>query len=365
MHKVKLITVYLMLMLMTSGSFAQGNSERLYTNAFLEIPLGARPASLGGAYVAIANDGTSFFWNPAGVSLVTSRIVSVMYATQFDGFGQYNFVGYTHQLNETYGFSVAWIRYSISGIPETSSLTGSRFERGNPNFDFSQYNRGDFSFVDNAVFFSFARMNKFKFSLGWTYDDLPIEMPIGINFKIVKGGTNGISGNGDRTIGEIPYEVKNFGIGVDIGTMLMFGLEDFLDVAGLGDFALGLNIQDATGTAVSWTNVTSDVKPQDVATANVKWGMSYIHPIDGIYSNVLVSYEQNSRFDGDSHYGLEYDYRRTISIRMGLSRFNLPVGTQSNLSYGVGYSHQQFKVNYALITQDFGNVHRISAAYRF
>jgi hypothetical protein len=34
---------------------------------FLQIPIGARPVALGGAYVALANDASALFWNPAGI----------------------------------------------------------------------------------------------------------------------------------------------------------------------------------------------------------------------------------------------------------------------------------------------------------
>ncbi|MFA5778642.1 MAG: PorV/PorQ family protein [Elusimicrobiota bacterium] len=38
---------------------------------FLKLSYGTRPSSLGETYVAIANDSSAIFWNPAGLSLVT------------------------------------------------------------------------------------------------------------------------------------------------------------------------------------------------------------------------------------------------------------------------------------------------------
>ena len=38
--------------------------------AFLEIPIGARPAALGGAYSALASDAYAPTWNPAGLGFV-------------------------------------------------------------------------------------------------------------------------------------------------------------------------------------------------------------------------------------------------------------------------------------------------------
>jgi hypothetical protein len=45
------------------------------TNAavFLEIPVGAAAVGMGGAFVSIANDATSLYWNPAGSALLTQN----------------------------------------------------------------------------------------------------------------------------------------------------------------------------------------------------------------------------------------------------------------------------------------------------
>ena len=45
-----------------------------------EIPLGARPAAMGEAFVAVADDGNAPFWNPAGLSLLKGVEVNSMYA---------------------------------------------------------------------------------------------------------------------------------------------------------------------------------------------------------------------------------------------------------------------------------------------
>ena len=41
------------------------------TANFLEIGIGSRATSMGDAYVAVANDVSSIYWNPAGLSHVT------------------------------------------------------------------------------------------------------------------------------------------------------------------------------------------------------------------------------------------------------------------------------------------------------
>ncbi|MCH8285826.1 hypothetical protein IIB79_04770, partial [candidate division KSB1 bacterium] len=42
-----------------------GQSIAKYAGEFLSIGVGARAQALGGAFAAIADDGTAFYWNPA------------------------------------------------------------------------------------------------------------------------------------------------------------------------------------------------------------------------------------------------------------------------------------------------------------
>ena len=335
-----------------------GDGNRNYANAFLDIPLGARAVGLGSAYGAIANDGTAFYWNPAGVALINRHEVSLMYADQYGGFGQYNFIGYNHQLSSTYAFSIAWIRYSVGSISEFKALEDNAVDRGKPDYSFDKYYLGTFDYTDNAIFFSFAKINHVRLNLGWLYNDFPMDIPIGVNFKIITGGTNGISGQGNPANGEVSGDVKKFGIGVDIGTMIMFGMNDFLEMPSLGDFALGMNFQDATGTSAQWNKISSTTTAaRDVTPINFKLAFSYIQPINQWESNILFSFERNNRYDVTHRWGMEYEYKRSLSLRLGVD--------ENHVTYGVGVSFLQFQIDYALVNQSLGNVHRISAAYKF
>ncbi len=50
-----------------------------YAAPFLEIPIGARPAGMGGAFISIADDGAGMFFNPAGVSEIRTTLFSSSY----------------------------------------------------------------------------------------------------------------------------------------------------------------------------------------------------------------------------------------------------------------------------------------------
>jgi len=354
----KVAKIFLFLSYLFSSVVIGGGGKRDYANAFLDIPLGARAVGLGSAYGAVANDGTAFYWNPAGVALINRHLISLTYADQYEGFGQYNFIGYNHQLSSDYAFSVAWIRYSVGTISEFKALEDNAVDRGQPDYSFDKYYLGTFDYTDNAIFFSFAKLNHIRLNLGWLYNEFPLELPIGVNFKIITGGTNGISGQGNLANGEINKDVKKFGIGVDIGTMIMFGMNDLLEMPSLGDFAVGINLQDATGTSAQWNKISSTTTAaRDVTPPNLKFAMSYIQPIASWESNILFSFERNNRYDASYRWGMEYEYKKTMSLRLGID--------QNNVSYGVGVSFQRFQIDYALVNQSLGSVHRISAGYKF
>ena len=65
---------------------------RKYSNEFLNIGAGARGLSMGGAQVASVQDGTSGYWNPAGlVGVKNNPELNLMHAEYFAGIGKYDF----------------------------------------------------------------------------------------------------------------------------------------------------------------------------------------------------------------------------------------------------------------------------------
>ena len=46
---------------------AQADARGGYAGSFFQIPAGARPTAMGGAYTAISNDGAAPLFNPAGL----------------------------------------------------------------------------------------------------------------------------------------------------------------------------------------------------------------------------------------------------------------------------------------------------------
>ncbi|RMF60471.1 MAG: hypothetical protein D6748_04020 [Calditrichaeota bacterium] len=85
------------------------------TNAatFLEIGVGARAMAMGGAYVAVANDPTALYYNPAGIVWMENIQVELMHNEWLVG-TNYEFIGATTPLpimRSSLGFSLILLDY--------------------------------------------------------------------------------------------------------------------------------------------------------------------------------------------------------------------------------------------------------------
>jgi len=50
-----------------------------YAGSYFQIPIGARPAAMGGAYLAVSDDGAAPLYNPAGIALMKKKLFAISY----------------------------------------------------------------------------------------------------------------------------------------------------------------------------------------------------------------------------------------------------------------------------------------------
>ncbi len=127
------------------------------TNAasFLEIGVGARAMAMGGAYVAIANDPTALYYNPAGIVWMDNIQIEVMHNEWLVG-TNYDFLGATLPLpvfNSTVGVSLILLDFGEQPVRTETRPEGTG-ER--------------YSARDYAVSISFASALTESFSFGLT-----------------------------------------------------------------------------------------------------------------------------------------------------------------------------------------------------
>ena len=92
----------------TSDSFDSGTITRVGTTAaqFLKLGAGARAISLGGAYVAEANDMSAVYWNPAGFARLSGRHLQLS-NTRYLADINYNFVAFGTSVDRLGSLSLA------------------------------------------------------------------------------------------------------------------------------------------------------------------------------------------------------------------------------------------------------------------
>jgi hypothetical protein len=315
-------------------------ADTKYAGSFLDLGIGARALSLGGAYVAIADDGSAFYWNPAGLSLLTSLEFDFMHTSAFGSItkplADYNHLGVSLPMRGGACVSFNYVRLSVDDIPQFPELAGENLGQRlrDPSLRPDGEPLGYFDDKEEAFFFSFAKMNRFHISLGWQYLDFPVEIPIGMNFKLIRQKLHDSSASG---------------FGVDLGMLIRFGFDDLFDNTHLGKIAFGFAISDISGTTISW-----NTQQKDPIETDVRIGCSYLQPLPVWNSKLLISQGWNSKWSEQQHWGLEYQIRN-IFLRAGMD--------SSNLSFGAGFQFWRLKLSYAYIGRELGNVHRLSGAF--
>ncbi len=100
---------------------------------FLEIPVGARAAGMGGAFVSVVNDASALYWNVAGLArLEKNEIIGIH--TRWIGETSYDFAGLVIPFGQTGTFGVSFTSLSMDDMMvrtvEKPDGTGEYFSAG-------------------------------------------------------------------------------------------------------------------------------------------------------------------------------------------------------------------------------------------
>ena len=71
------------ILILTPNLISYANGPGTTTANFLKIGIGARATAMGEAFTALSNDGTSLYWNPAGLIQMEKRELSATYNLWF------------------------------------------------------------------------------------------------------------------------------------------------------------------------------------------------------------------------------------------------------------------------------------------
>jgi hypothetical protein len=132
MHWKHRITAVTAVLVCAVGSLPAQNPNLGTSGAqFLQIPVGARPAAMGGAYTAQANDAAALFWNPAGIVHVPANEVLFGH-TEWWASIRLNHAAYVHTMEDVGSFGVALTSLTMDKMEVTTELkpegTGTYFD---------------------------------------------------------------------------------------------------------------------------------------------------------------------------------------------------------------------------------------------
>ncbi len=334
----KYIKTIIILTFMLSTVFSQ---DTQYGGAFLELGVGGRPLGMGSAYVALSDDAYGFNYNPAGLALTGNIQAASMYANLFNTLEQQSFLSAVVPVFGSATFSFAWMRVSIDDIPrflfDDSHTAGQRVLGGDPSLWLNYPASGSFSSFEEAYYLTFAKYKKWNMNLGWQYFEIPVDIGYGMNFKVLRKAID---------------NQKASGIGLDIGGVIRFPLDQVFQTEYVGDLSFGLNVQDVTDTQIKWD---TDSKAVDKIQRNFKFGMAYVQPLQFANSQFTFTLDYNSRYDGYSQMGGEFLYRSLLAVRIGMN--------DRDFTTGAGIYFWKFKIDYAYQSHDLGNSHRVSLLF--
>jgi hypothetical protein len=325
--------ILILTMFLAATSFGQllpnlgGQRVGISSLQFLKIGAGGRGAALGEAMVAVADDISAVFWNPAGAVLDEHDGIMVAHAEWLVDM-KHDFLAATYHLSSADVVALSIISLRTDDMPVTTELQP---------FGDGTY----FHYSDLAIGATYARQMTSQFSFGTTVryveEDLAVLKMRTVLFDL---GTHYETGLGTARIG---VAVSNFGS----------------DVAPSGQITL------LDGSTISSFQSFS---PPTV----FKFGIAF-EPYKTDEQRLTASVQLNHPNDNaeDVRMGLEYGYSDWLRLRVGLRRsvggswFTTNQNSSDDYSFGVGVVAP---LPFTIVSFDYaytnfnalGAVHRIS-----
>jgi flagellar motor protein MotB len=315
MRKKSLILAFILIMLYAATGFSEPMYIGTTANNYLKILAPAKPAALGEAYVALADDVDSLFYNPAGAGRAMAAEISF---THISWFQQVNY----ENIDLLLPFSFGNIAISLNGLYLLDPMKNTTAIPAAPyyaiNYDFSP-----FSILGGV---SYAR--------GFT-DTLFV----GASVKVMNYTIDPQAANGSA----ISF-IADFGI--------------IYDMPFLPGLCAGLTFKNI-GPPTMFGNM-SELQPIDIRA-----GLGYGGPF--LIKDVDLSLEADGEYitDNDINYflGASVTLFNVITLRGGYKG-----GTINQPTLGVGVNLARFRLDYAFVPyteEDLGMTHRVTLSYGF
>jgi len=92
------------------------------TESVFNLGAGARAMAMGNGYIALAEDATAVYYNPAGIPYLWSQQISFLHTVLFEG-TVYDYVAYAYPYSSIGGFGIAGMRMGTDDIGRRDAFT--------------------------------------------------------------------------------------------------------------------------------------------------------------------------------------------------------------------------------------------------
>lgn len=318
MKKLLLILLFLPFVTLKAQLFPTLGGQRagISTAQFLKIGVGGRATAMGDAFIAVANDVSSLYWNPAGLVLSEKNEIIFSHNTWVIDIN-HEFLGGSYHLSSNDVIGIALSSLHMEDMAVTTEV--------NP-FGTGEY----FSFGDFSIAATYSRRMTEQFSFGATV----------------------------RYFEETLDKLKMRGVLVDLGTFYWTGL-------------------GTTRFAVTISNFGNELSPDGKVVLfggreNEKWqsfspptmfriGFAF-EPYETEEHRITTSIQLNHPNDNSENVstGFEYSWNNMFFVRGGY-KFNVE---EQDLTFGAGVN---MDLDFAAFTLDYSfvNFERLGSAHRF
>lgn len=294
---------------------AQNEAVGTGSGEFLQLGAGARASAMGEAYSAVADDPSAVYWNPAALTRVASKSVTLMHSTYIDS-SRFSFGAYAHPLGRAGAFGISLTHFTWGELSQTSEF-GDETGRFTPS--------------DLAV------------SAGYGYTLRNAE------FSALEGLAIGVAGKFIRS--QIVHSAQTGAI--DIGLLSRAYARDRLRVA-----VTATNLGGRLRYATRSEPLPTELRAGAAAALGARW---------------LVSADAVAPSAGSAYANAGFEYKLAASgpwgmaARAGLnSQRLLDLDGLGGASFGIGVSGARIAVDYAMLPLgELGLSHRAGVTLRF
>lgn len=293
-----------------------GQRAGISTAQFLKIGVGARAAALGESFVAIANDASALYWNPAGLAQFEKNQVIFSHNVWLVDIN-HDFIGAVYHLDTDNSFGVSLTALTMDDMPVTT--------------EYSPFGTGAyFGYSDIALSLTYARKMTEQFSFGGTV----------------------------KYIEETLDKLKMRGVMIDLGTYYRTGLGSTRFAVAVSNFGAEL----APDGDVVLIGNRSNSEWQSFAPPTIfRIGFAF-EPYENEEHRITTAIQLNHPNDNSENVvlGAEYGWNKMLFLRGGY-KFNVD---EQNYSFGLGInlpiSIAEFSFDYA-----FTNFQRLGYSHKF